>query len=401
MGPAGDNRQHVIFQRYEGIRLIYLDHQASTTMHPAAIAATADAMACHVANPHSSEHAAGWGAADAVDAARGEVAKALCVDGDEIVFVSGATEADNLALLGCGIAPAPGGQRVIVSALEHKAVLGPSRELQRRGFEVVVAPVTTAGVVDLDALSTLIDSRTLLVSIMLVNNEIGTVQPVGEVARLCSATGALLHVDAAQALGWMPIDAHELGADMMSVSGHKMGGPKGVGALFVRREIRQRLAPLMFGGEQEDGLRPGTLPVPLCVGLGAACGELPDAEEVGHWRARTARLEAALLDKHSGAWINGSGAERHPGCISITLPGLDAERLVARLQPGLAVSRGSACASGIPEPSHVLRAIGLSAADCDATVRISTGRFTTDFEIDEAMAALGEAIEAIRTDKHV
>lgn len=370
-------------------------------MHPAAIAATADAMACYLANPHSSEHAAGWGAADAVETARNEVAAAVGVDSDEVVFVSGATEADNLALLGCGTALASGRRRVIVSALEHKAVLGPSRELKRRGFEVMVAPAIAEGVVDLNALSKLIDSRTLLVSIMLVNNEIGTVQPIEEVAKLCSAAGALLHVDAAQALAWMPIDAYGLGADMMSVSGHKMGGPKGVGALFVRREVRRRLAPLMFGGEQEDGLRPGTLPVPLCVGLGAACGELPDVKEVRLWRARTAHLEEALLDMHPGAWINGSGADRHPGCISVTLPGIDAERLVARLQPEIAVSRGSACTSGTPEPSHVLRAIGLSAAECDATVRISTGRFTTDVEIDGAMAALSEAIAAIWTDEHV
>lgn len=365
-------------------------------MHPAAVTATAEAMAHHFANPHSSEHAAGWIVADAVESARGEVAAALCVDNDEVVFASGATEADNLALLGCGTAPAIRRRRVIVGALEHKAVLGPARELERRGFEVLVAPATTEGVVDLDALSGLIDDQTLLVSVMLVNNEIGTVQPIGEVATLCSAAGALLHVDAAQAFGWMPIDAYGLGADMMSVSGHKMGGPKGVGALFVRREVRQRLAPLMFGGEQEDGLRPGTLPVPLCVGLGAACGVLPDAEEVRLWRARTTRLEAALLDMHAGAWINGSKTDRHPGCISITFHGIDAEQLVARLQPEIAVSRGSACTSGIPEPSHVLRAIGLSAADCDATVRISTGRFTTDVEVGRAISAFDEVVATIQ-----
>lgn len=376
-------------------RMIYLDNHASATMHPTAVEATVAAMVRHVANPHSADHAAGWAAAEAIEAARAQVASALGADADEVVFTSGATEADNLALLGAGTTG--NRRRVVVSAIEHKAVLGPARELSRRGVELSISPVTRDGVVDLDRLAALVGDDVALVSVMLVNNEIGTVQPIGEVAAMCARVGAILHVDAAQALGWMPIDAYALGADLVSVSAHKMGGPKGVGALLVGREVRQRLSPTMFGGEQEDGLRPGTLATPLCVGFGAACEALPTAEEVAAWRERTARLEESLLKASVRAWINGACADRHPGAISLTMPDVDADRLVARLQPDVAVSRGSACTSGIPEPSHVLRALGLNAAECDSTVRIGTGRFTTDAEIDEVIVAFRSAAAEARS----
>ena len=359
-------------------------------MHPAATAATTAAMLEQIANPHSSEHAAGWGAAALVDEARSQVAAAVGADADEIVFTSGATEADNLALLGLG--NPVGRRRIVVGALEHKAVLGPARELARRGFELVVVPATPDGIVDPDALAGIVDEGTLLVSLMLVNNEIGTVQPMERVAGACAQVGALLHVDAAQALAWLRIDVAKLGADLLSLSAHKMGGPKGIGALFVRQDVRSRLHPLLFGGEQEDGLRPGTLPTPLCVGFGAACRVLPDASEVTLWRERTSRLEAALLALAPNALINGTACERHPGSISVTLPGIDAEALVARLQPDVAVSRGSACTSGIPEPSHVLRAIGLTRELSETTIRVSPGRFTTDLEIDGAIAALSSVL---------
>lgn len=233
----------------------------------------------------------------------------------------------------------------------------------------------------MDAIEDMIDQGTRLVSVMLVNNEVGTVQPIARVAEMCRSAGALLHVDAAQALAWMPIDVLELGADILSLSAHKMGGPKGVGALYVHRDARSAVEPLFFGGEQEDGLRPGTLPVPLCVGFGAACRSLPGAVEVEDWRWRTSQFERQLTASLPAARVNGAPAERHPGSISLTL---DADSLVARLQPALAVSRGSACTSGIVEPSHVLRAIGLSSEDCAATIRISTGRFTTEGELREA-----------------
>lgn len=372
--------------------MIYLDHQASTPMHPAALAATHEAMLALNANPHANEHAAGWQAADAIETARREVAEAINADPDEIVFTAGATEANNLALFGAA-AQRGGRDKLVVTAFEHKAVLGPARELERRGFELAIAPVTPAGVVDLKELARMIDERTLLVSCMAVNNELGTVQPIEAIARLCRQVGALLHVDAAQALGWSAVDVSSFDADLVSLSAHKAGGPKGVGALWVRREIRVKIEPINFGGEQEGGLRPGTLPTALCVGFGAACRHLPEIPELDAWRSRRESFEQRLCEAFPGAMINGSAPERHPGTISFTFPDGDAETLILRLQPQVAISRGSACTSGIPEPSHVLRAIGLDARACDRTVRISIGRSTTQEELDRAFEAIRESYQ--------
>ena len=356
-------------------------------MHPAAVAATHEAMLALNANPHAHEHAAGWRAADAVELARREVAEAIGGDADEIVFTAGATEANNLALLGS--APRLGERhKLLVTAFEHKAVLGPARELERRGFDVSIVPVTRAGLVEPKAVANLIDERTLLVSCMAVNNEVGTIQPIAAIARLCRQVGALLHVDAAQALSWSAVDVSSFDADLVSLSAHKAGGPKGVGALWVRREIRDMVGPISFGGEQEGGLRPGTLPTALCIGFGAACRHLPTIAEVDAWRALRTAFEQRVCEAFPGVVINGSAVERHPGAISLTLPDGDAETLILRLQPDVAISRGSACTSGIPEPSHVLRAIGLDARACDRTVRISIGRTTTQEELDQAFEAI-------------
>lgn len=349
-----------------------------------------DAMEGLYGNPHSHEHAAGWAAADAIEQARAKVASSISADDDEIVFTSGATEANNIAILGaCDHAKR---RRVVVSAIEHKAVLGPARELRNRGYEVIEAPVKNSGVVDLEKISELIDERTSLVSCMAVNNEIGTVQPTREIAQMCQKVGAIFHVDAAQALGWGGVNLLSCQADLLSLSAHKAGGPKGVGALFVRREIRERLAPIFYGGEQEGGLRPGTLPTPLCVGFGEACAHLPTSGEVGQWRSRTLKFLDGLLISLPGLSVNGDGELRHPGAISAVLPRTDAETVVMRLQPDVAISRGSACTSGMPEPSHVLRAIGLDYAQCNRTVRIGIGRFTTDEELSFAFDALMSAV---------
>jgi len=373
--------------------MIYLDHQASTPMHPDSIAVLRASLVEHMANPHSTDHAAGWAAEEAVGDARRAVAEAICVDPDEVFFTSGATEADNIALLG-SVGQHPRKDRIVVSAIEHKAVIGPARESSRRCGELLIAPCDPHGVVDLEQLADMVDARTRLVSVMLVNNEIGTVQPVARIAEICRSAGALLHVDAAQALGWLPIDALALGADMMSLSAHKMGGPKGIGALFVRREVRNSVRPLFFGGEQEDGLRPGTLPVPLCAAFAAACRALPETLEVEDWRRRTQHFEREVTDRLRGAFVNGALAQRHPGSISLTIPGRDADAIIARLQPEVAVSRGSACTSGIVEPSHVLRALGLSPSDCAATIRISIGRYTSSEELSDALERIVSAAQA-------
>lgn len=375
--------------------MIYLDHQASTAAKPSVVAAMMPHLTEQFANPHADDHAAGWSAAAVIEDARAAIAERIGADPDEIIFTSGATEANNLAILGSA-GGAPASRNLVVSAIEHKAVLGPARELARRGYGLRVAPVTQEGVLDLRALATMVDAGTVLVAVMAVNNEIGTMQPVREAAAICAEHGALLHVDAAQALAWMDLDVRDLGADLLSISGHKAGGPKGIGALYVRRGIRERITPLFFGGEQETGLRPGTLATPLCVGLGAACKERLSDKEVEAWRFETAKFERELSVRFRDAYVNGVGSLRHPGCISLTIPDIDAEMLTTRLQPHVALSRGSACTSGIPEPSHVLQAIGLEACQIASTVRISTAATTSREEIEQALKAIVHAVYELK-----
>lgn len=369
---------------------VYLDHQASTPVMPAALSAMSPYLTTHFANPHSEDHAAGWAAADAIERARAQVAAAMGAEPEEIYFTSGATEANNLAIL--GVAEAAAGRRtIIVGATEHKSVIGPARALARRGIVLRAAPVDAHGIIDLDALGRLIDDDTLLVSIGAVNNEIGTVQRLAAISALCQKVGALLHSDVTQALGWNAINVEAAGLDYASASSHKVGGPKGVGTLFVAARAADRIAPINFGGEQEGGLRPGTLPTPLCVGFGAACDELPDDDAVARWRRVTARLLAGIRAAIPGIRLNGASDPRHPGNLNILMPEGDAAAFVARLQPGLAVSRGSACTSGTPEPSHVLRAIGLSGAEAERCIRLSTGPGTTAAEVDAAIGMIALA----------
>jgi cysteine desulfurase len=357
---------------------------------PAALSAMSPYVITHFANPHSEDHAAGWAAADAIEHARAQVAAAMGAEPEEIYFTSGATEANNLAIL--GVAEAAAGRRtVIVGATEHKSVIGPARALARRGLKLRGAPVNADGMIDLDALRRLIDDDTLLVSIGAVNNEIGTVQHLAAISAMCHAVGALLHSDVTQALGWNAIDVEAAGLDYASASAHKVGGPKGIGTLFVAAGAADRIAPIIFGGEQERGLRPGTLPTPLCVGFGAACDELPDDDSVARWRGVTARLLAGIGAAIPGIRLNGAADPRHPGNLNILMPECDAAAFVARLQPGLAVSRGSACTSGTPEPSHVLRAIGLSAPEAERSIRLSTGPTTTAAEVDAAIGMIALA----------
>ncbi|WP_197462321.1 cysteine desulfurase family protein [Erythrobacter sp. HI0028] len=375
--------------------MIYLDHQASTPTHPQVVAAMQPYYAEFYANPHAGDHAAGWSAADAIETARSAVAEAINADEDEIIFTSGATEANNLAILGLTRAD-PKRTKIVVTAIEHKAVLAPARARARDGVDLIVAPVDLKGRVDLDRLSDLVDEKTLLVSAMLVNNEMGVVQPISEVSRICRAAGAYLHTDAAQALPWMPIDVLDLGVDFMSLSGHKASGPKGIGALFVSRDVKHHLEPLIHGGDQERGLRAGTLPTPLCVGLGEACRLLPEEGAVTVWKAVTATLMKGLTRLFPQMEIIGDADMRHPGNLCVRIPGIDAERLVALLQPDVALARGSACTSGIPEPSHVLRAMGLTAHEASEVVRLSTSASTTDEEIAGALRCFADVVDRLK-----
>lgn len=348
------------------------------------------------ANPHASDHALGWRAHAAVDKAAGQIAQTIGSDQDEIIFTSGATEANNLALLGI-IRRAPSDRRrILVSAIEHKSVLSSARAATRYGFTVEQIPVDRDGIVDLAALEGLLADDILLVSVMAVNNEIGSLQPLREVAERARQVGAYVHSDAAQALSAMRFDVEELGLDLASLSGHKIYGPKGIGALYVRRAVQCHIEPLMYGGDQQHGLRPGTLPVPLCVGFGTATTLMVTgtAEEE---RLRIRHLRDRLVDRliaiRPGIVLNGPSATlRHPGNANIRFVGFSASDILAALQPTLAASTGSACTSGIPEPSHVLRAIRLSAEDADSSIRFGLGRFTTTNDIDQAVAMIERAL---------
>lgn len=370
---------------------VYLDHQASMPMVPAAVEAMVPFLSTTQGNPHSDDHAEGWEAARAVEDARGVVARTICADPHEIVFTSGATEANNIAVLGF-VAARTAKARIVVSAIEHKSVLASARAALRAGHEVVVLPVGRDGILDLDLLRAELKQPTALVSVGAVNNEIGTVQDIAEIARIVGENGALLHTDATQALSWNGVNVDAWGADFVSLSSHKIGGPKGIGALYVSTSARPNLTSLHFGGEQEDGLRPGTVPTFLTVGFAAACRDLPDGSRVAAWREVTNALLHGLQRLHPGITLNGSSIDRHPGNLSVVFDGVEADRLLALLQPRLAASRGSACSSGMPEPSHVLAAIGLGPAAMSSTVRFSTATSTTYADVEQALALLRDAI---------
>jgi cysteine desulfurase len=366
---------------------IYLDHLASTPLDPA----VRDAMlpwldAAAAGNPHS-RHRAGWRAAEAVDAARRDVAALIGAKPSEVVFTSGGTEANNLALF--GTAPRVG--RLIVSSIEHPSVLEPAEALRRRSVAVEILPVSRVGRVDVDRLGTLLAGGPTVVSIMAANNEIGTLQPLAGIGALCRRHGARFHTDAAQALSTQSIDVAASGIDLLSLSGHKLYGPAGIGALYVRSSLG--LEAILHGGGQQDGRRPGTLPVALCVGLGAACRIARARRDED--AARTARLRDRLLAGlraiMPGMRRNGSADHALPGCLHVTLPGIDAAEMLLDL-PSLAISTGSACSSAAGRPSHVLRAIGLGAEEAHASLRFGLGRSTTEAEIDAAVRLIAAAL---------
>ncbi|CAO3360268.1 cysteine desulfurase family protein [Azospirillum palustre] len=372
--------------------MIYLDHLASTPLDPQVLEAMLPWMRTDAAgNPHAA-HPAGWRAADAIEQARAEVATLVGAQPGEVVFTSGATEANALAMLG-GV---PSGGGCVVSAVEHASILGCLPELRRRGHPVTVLPVDGSGLVDPTGLDSALSGlpKPSLVSVMAANNEVGTVQPLAELAAVAARHGATMHSDAVQALGTITLDMEALGLHGLSLSGHKLYGPMGIGALIVRPPFRP--VPASAGGGQQRGLRAGTLPTPLCVGLGAACRlarqrREEDASRIGALRDR---LWQRLRDRLPGIRRNGA-VDGLASCLNVTVPGIDAADLLLDL-PELAVATGSACHSGAGEPSHVLLALGLSAADAHASLRFGLGRGTTVAEVDEAAdrltTALGSAV---------
>jgi len=375
---------------------IYLDYQATTPTDPRVLEAMLPWFTQKFGNPGSVTHAYGREAAEAVETARAQVAALIGAEPREIVFTSGATESNNLALKGALRFGRDGRNGLVTLPTEHKCVLESARALEREGFRVTILPVGGDGLFELSALDREIDDRTALVSVMAAHNEIGVIQPIAEIGALCRSRGVLFHSDAAQAVGKMPIHVNAMGIDLLSISGHKIYGPKGIGALYVRRRPRARLVPLIDGGGQERGLRSGTLPTPLCVGLGAAAAlaqreMAEEAKRLAIWRQR---LLAGLKTRVPELRLNGDALRRLPGNLNLCFPGVSALDLMAAC-PGLALSTGSACTAAEVEPSYVLRALGLSDDLAQASIRIGLGRFTREAEIPEVIEALASAARSL------
>ena len=383
-----------------GIRTIYSDYQATTPVDPRVVEAMAPFWRGSFGNPHSSDHAVGWRAAEAVREASASVAALIGADADEVVFTSGATEANNLALLGLARRAPPDRRRILVSAIEHKCVLAAADVLaEREGFTVETIPVDREGFINKDVLTDQIDETVLAVSIMAVNNEVGTIQDVPSIAELIRPHGIIFHCDAAQAPCAMDMGSLATYADLISLSGHKVYGPQGIGALYIRRDLQGRIEPTIHGGGQQGGLRSGTVPVPLCVGMAAAV-EIVHSPEGADERRRLARQRDSfvrlLRDGRFHVAFNGPVSDRrHPGNANMRFDGFSAHDVLGSLQPRLAASTGAACTSGIPEPSHVLRALGLNEAQADSSIRFSFGRFTTDDEIEEAAHLIVKCLESL------
>jgi cysteine desulfurase len=334
-------------------------------------------------NPHSRTHAYGWESEKAVEVAREQVANLINADPKEIVFTSGATESNNLAVKGVAKFYEEKKKHIITTQTEHKCVLDSCRYLESQGFKITYLPVQKNGLIDLKQLESAIDSNTSLISIMTVNNEIGVRQPIEEIGQICRAKKVFFHTDAAQAVGKIPIDVNKMNIDLLSISGHKIYGPKGIGALYIRRKPRVRLEPIISGGGQERGMRSGTLPTPLAVGLGAAAKVCQDELEYDHKRISTLadRLIKRITNELTHVFINGDPEKRYPGCVNISFSYVEGESLLMACKD-IALSSGSACTSASLEPSYVLRALGVDDDLAHSSIRFGIGRFTTEKEID-------------------
>ena len=375
---------------------IYLDYAATTPVDPAVAEQMIPYLVERFGNPASRTHSYGWQAEAAVEAARVQVAELIGADAKEIIWTSGATESDNLAIKGAAHFHRAKGNHLVTLATEHKAVLDPIRELEREGFTATYLNPESNGLLDLDTLVRALTPQTILVSVMLVNNEIGVIQDIAAIGAICRERGILFHVDAAQAVGKVAIDLKALPVDLMSLSAHKSYGPKGVGALYVRRRPRVHLAPLIHGGGHERGLRSGTLPTHQIVGMGAAyrlAGELM-ASENQRIRGLRDRLLAGIADIDE-VYLNGDLEARVPHNLNLSFNFVEGESLMMALYE-LAISSGSACTSASLEPSHVLRAIGRSDELAHSSLRITLGRYTTAADIDRVVALLREKVGKLR-----
>lgn len=381
------------------IRLpVYMDNHATTRTDPRVVEAMLPYFTEKYGNPASRTHVFGWEAEEAVQQARESVAALIGASPREIVFTSGATESNNLALKGVAWAYRDRGNHIVSVVTEHPSVLDPLKRLEQEGFQVTLLPVDQEGLIALDQVSAALTPKTILVSVMAANNEIGVLQPLKAVGKLCKERGIFFHTDATQAVGKIPIDVEAMGVDLLSLSAHKFYGPKGVGALYVRkRNPYVRLMPLLDGGGHEQGLRSGTLPAPLIVGLGKAC-QIAQAEmesEAERIRGLRDALYRGLAERLEDVHLNGHPTQRLPGNLNVSFRYIRADALLVALR-NLAVSSGSACTSAEVRPSHVLLALGLDEDQAHASVRFGLGRFTTEEEVAWAVDYVAEAVTRLR-----
>jgi cysteine desulfurase len=378
------------------MKRIYFDHNATTPITPEVLAAMLPYLTEEYGNA-SSIHAYGQNAREAVEQARSSVASLVGARAADIMFTSGGTESNNHAILGA-VAAAPGkAKHVITSAIEHVAVLDSCKALAKSGLDLTVLPVDREGLVNLEDVRNAIRPETVLITLMLANNEIGTIEPIEEIGKIATEKGIVFHADAVQAAGKVPIDVEKLGVDLLSISAHKFNGPKGVGALYIRKGTQ--LVPLLYGGHSERDRRPGTEDVAAIAGMGKAAelARMGMREETERMRSLRDRIERGLLNRVPQSWVNGARAPRVPNTSNLTFPFIEGEAMVIALDlKGIACSTGAACSSGAVEPSHVLMALGLVPEDARATLRLSLGHQTTEDEIDFALETIPPVIERLR-----
>jgi cysteine desulfurase len=380
-----------------GSKQIYLDYQATTPCDPRVVEKMLPYFTHDFGNAHSRNHPHGWTSEKAVEKARVQVAALIGADPREIIFTSGATESNNMALKGVTEFYKGKKNHVVTTVTEHKCVLDSCRHLEQEGFSVTYLPVKSNGLIDLDQLREAIRPETVMVSIMAVNNEIGVIQPLVEIGKICRENGVFFHTDAAQAVGKIPVDVQAMNIDLLSLSGHKMYAPKGIGALYIRRKPRIRLKPLFHGGGHERGMRSGTLPTPLCVALGEACAIAQDemTKDNAHIKTLSDRLYQGITSRLNDVYLNGDGAPRIPGNLNLSFAYVEGEGLMMGIKE-LSVSSGSACTSSSLEPSYVLRALGVSEDMAHTSIRFGLGRFSTAEDVDVAIEKIVVAVERLR-----
>jgi len=380
-------------------RPLYLDMQATTPLDPRVLDAMLPYLTSYFGNPHSRTHSYGWETEKAVENAREQVASLVGAEAKEIIFTSGATESNNIAIKGVSRFYKKKKNHIITTQTEHKCVLDSCRVLkENEGFDVTYLPVQKNGLVDLKELEAAIRPETVLISVMAVNNEIGVIQPIKEIGQICKDRKIFFHTDGAQAVGKIPIDVNEMNIDLMSISGHKIYGPKGIGAIYIRRRPRVRVEPLQTGGGQERGIRSGTVPAPLVVGFGAAADIARKEMDYDHKRISqlSERLINSITSKLEHVVRNGDSVKSYPGCVNLSFAYVEGESLLMALKD-VALSSGSACTSASLEPSYVLRALGTDVELAHSSIRFGIGRFTTKAEIDYTAQKIIGQVERLRS----